>query len=78
MGCQQAVNYCKQCRRWPWQRLTEVFGPLCLLPHVVYPQLSPAREGRWQSKGKEASSSEASLPSARESRTRDGFRRHQG
>ena len=33
MGCQQAVNPGKQCRKWLWQRLTEVFGPLCLLPH---------------------------------------------
>ena len=32
MGSQQAVNHCKQCRKWSWQRLTEVFGPLCLLP----------------------------------------------
>jgi hypothetical protein len=37
-GCQQTVNHCKQCRKWPWQRLTEVFGPLCLLPRPL-PQL---------------------------------------
>jgi nitroreductase len=40
VGCRQAVNPGKQCRKWLWQRLTEVFGPLCLLP--PYRLMTPA------------------------------------